>query len=155
MPETTAQMPKGTGLAPYITVNGAAEAIEFYKRAFGAEEHFRLEDPDSGRIGHAELSVSGQLLMVSDEYPDFGALSPDSLGGSPVKLHLYVADVDAVFARALAAGGTELRAVKDEFYGDRTGTLSDPFGHTWMLASHREEVSPAEMQTRWQEMMGG
>jgi uncharacterized glyoxalase superfamily protein PhnB len=155
MPETPHATPKMQSLSPYIVVKGAADAIDFYVRAFGAEEQFRLEDPDSGRIGHAELLIGGSTLMLSDEYPDFGALSPDTLGGSPVKLHLYVDDVDAIFARSLAAGATELRPVKDEFYGDRTGALCDPFGHTWMLASQKEEVSPEEMQARWQQMMGG
>ena len=151
MPEETLNF----ALSPYISVKGASEAIAFYTRAFGASEQFRLEDPDSGRIGHSEIRIGGNTIMISDEYPDFGALSPDSLGGSPVKLHLYVDDVDDSFARAIEAGATELRPLKDEFYGDRTGTVMDPFGHTWMLASKREEVSPEEMQTRWQQMMGG
>lgn len=151
MPET----PLNFALSPYISVKGASEAIAFYAAAFGAEEQFRLEDPDGGRIGHSEIRIGGNTIMISDEYPDFGALSPDSLGGSPVKLHLYVEDVDKVFATALEAGATELRPLKDEFYGDRTGTIMDPFGHTWMLASKGEEVSPEEMQKRWQQMMGG
>ncbi len=151
MPET----PLNFALSPYISVKGASDAIAFYTAAFGAEEQLRLEDPDSGRIGHSEIRIGGNTIMISDEYPDFGALSPDSLGGSPVKLHLYVEDVDKVFATALEAGATELRPVKDEFYGDRTGTIMDPFGHTWMLASKGEEVRPEEMQKRWQQMMGG
>jgi len=150
MPET----PLNFALSPYITVKGAKDAIAFYKQAFGAEEQFRLEDPDSGRIGHSEIRIGGNTIMISDEYPDFGALSPDSLGGSPVKLHLYVEDADKVFSCALEAGATELRPMKDEFYGDRTGTVMDPFGHTWMVASRAEEVSAEEMQKRWQQMMG-
>ncbi len=150
MPEAPLQF----ALSPYITVKGADDAIAFYKRAFHAEEQFRLQDPETGRIGHSEIRVGGNTIMISDEYPDFGALSPDSLGGSPVKLHLYVEDADEVFARALEAGATELRPMKDEFYGDRTGTVMDPFGHTWMVASRMEEVSPEEMQKRWQQMMG-
>ncbi|MEQ8747098.1 VOC family protein [Pyruvatibacter sp.] len=142
-------------LSAYITVKGAADAIAFYAAAFGAVENYRLEDPDSGRIGHSEISIGTNIVMISDEYPDFGAVSPDTLGGTPVKLHLYVEDVDAVFAQATKAGATELRPLKDEFHGDRTGTLMDPFGHIWMLASRVEEVTPAQMQKRWQEMMGG
>lgn len=143
------------GLSPYIAVKGAAEAIAFYVRAFGATETFRLVQPGTGEIAHAEIEIGGTTLMISDEFPDFGALSPDSLGGSPVGLHLYVEDVDAVFAAALAAGATELRAVKDEFHGNRTGMVMDPFGHKWMLATMTEEVPPAEMQRRWQDMMAG
>ena len=149
------EKPLDFALSPYIAVKGASDAIAFYTQAFGADEQFRLQDPDSGRIGHAEIRIGGNTIMISDEYPDFGALSPDSLGGSPVKLHLYVEDVDTVFARAIEAGATELRPLKDEFYGDRTGTVMDPFGHTWMLATRGEDVSPKEMQTRWQQMMGG
>ena len=147
--------PLDFALSPYIAVKGARDAIAFYTQAFGADEQFRLQDPDSGHIGHAEIQIGSNTIMISDEYPDFGALSPDSLGGSPVKLHLYVEDVDTVFARAIEAGATELRPLKDEFYGDRTGTVMDPFGHTWMLATRGEDVSPEEMQTRWQQMMGG
>jgi len=150
MPDSTS----AGALSPYIAVKGAAEAIAFYKAAFGAEESFRLQDPGSNKIGHSEITIGANTVMIADEYPEFGALSPDSLGGSPVKLHLYVKDIDTTFAQALEAGATELRPVKDEFYGDRTGTLMDPFGHTWMLASKKEEVSPEEMQKRWQEMMG-
>jgi len=140
---------------PYIAVRDGAAAIDFYTRAFGAVEKYRLEDPADGRIGHAEISLGSSTLMLSDEYPDFGALAPESLGGSPVKLHLYVEDVDTVFAGAIAAGGVELRPVKDQFFGDRSGMLQDPFGHTWFLASLKEEVSPEEMQKRWAEGMAG
>lgn len=148
------ETPLNLALSPYLAVKGAAEALDFYTRAFDAEEQFRLEDPESGKIGHSEMHIGPNVVMITDEYPDYGAVSPDSLGGTPVSLHLYVDDVDKVFAKALAEGATELRPVKDEFYGDRTGTLMDPFGHTWMLASRRETVSPEEMQTRWQQMMG-
>ncbi len=144
-----------SNLSPYITVDGAVEAITFYKKAFGAVEQFRLTDPADGRIGHAEITVEGMTLMLSDEYPDFGARGPNALGGSPVKLHLYVENVDEVFARAVEHGATELRAVKDEFYGDRTGTLTDPFGHTWMIATHQEDISAEELQKRWADMMNG
>lgn len=137
------------GLTPYIAVKGAAEAIEFYKKAFGAEELFRLVDPGDGRIGHAELRLGGALLMLSDEYPEAGSLGPKTVGGSPVKLHLYVSDVDATFALALANGAAEVRPVEDQFFGDRVGTLTDPFGHAWMLATRVTEVSPEEMQRQW------
>ncbi len=142
-------------LSAYLCVRGAERAIAFYKAAFGAEEIFRLVDPGDGRIGHAELSLGGARLMLADEYPDFGALSPESIGGTPVKLHLYVDDVDAVFARAMAEGATALRPPKDEFYGDRSGLLSDPFGHAWFLATAGEPVAPEEMQARWNAAMEG
>ncbi|MET0385048.1 MAG: VOC family protein, partial [Polyangiales bacterium] len=108
---------------------------------------YRLKEP-SGKIGHAELDIDGALLMLADEYPDFGALSPVTVGGTPVSLHLYVDDVDAVVKRAVDAGATVLRPLRDEFFGDRTATLSDPFGHRWHLATRKEEVSPEEMQRR-------
>jgi PhnB protein len=139
----------GKALSPYLVVKGAARAIEFYRVAFGARELYRLRDPGSDRLGHAELDVLGSRLMLADEYPDFGALSPISVGGSPVSLHLYVEDVDATFARAVAAGATVLRPLKDEFFGDRTGMVADPFGHRWHLATRKEAVSPEEMQRRW------
>lgn len=142
-------------LSPYITVKNAAEAIDFYTNALGAQERFRLADPGDGRIGHAELALGDATLMVSDEYPDFGALGPDAVGGTPVTLHVYVDDVDATFKKALSLGATELRPVKDEFYGDRTGALVDPYGHKWMLATRKEEVSTEEMQKRWREAMAG
>lgn len=133
---------------PYLIVQGAARAIEFYTRAFGARERFRLTEP-SGRIGHAELLVGTGCIMLADEYPDFGALAPPAIGGSPVKLHLYVDDVAAAVARAVELGATLLRPVQDEFYGDRVGMIADPFGHCWFLATRREEVSPEEMQRRF------
>jgi len=138
-------------LTPYLIVKDAAKAIDFYVAAFGAVEQYRLDGPD-GRIGHAELQVEDSYFMIADEYPDFGAMSPVSIGGTPVSLHLSVADVDAAVARAAAAGGTILRAPKDEFYGDRAGMIADPFGHKWHLATTKQDVSPAEMQTRWNAM---
>ena len=135
-------------LTPYLIVKDATRAIEFYKAAFGAEEVFRLTEPQ-GKIGHAELQIRGSRLMLADEYPDFGALSPASVGGSPVSIHLYVEDVDRIVAGAVSAGATVLRPVKDEFYGDRTGMIADPFGHKWQIATPVEDVSPAEMQRRW------
>jgi PhnB protein len=134
-------------LSPYLIVKGAAQAIDFYGKAFGAKELFRLSEP-GGKIGHAELEIGRCRLMLADEYPDFGALSPVTVGGSPVALHLYVEDVDAIVARATAAGATLLRPVQDEFFGERTGMLADPFGHKWHLATRKEDVSPEEMQKR-------
>ncbi|HEX6015726.1 MAG TPA: VOC family protein [Geminicoccaceae bacterium] len=144
------ELPAPTGsLTPFLTVKNAEAAIAFYREAFGAVELFRLSEP-SGKIGHAELRIGDALLLLNDEYPDFGALSPVAIGGSPVKLHLYVEDVDAVVARAVAAGATLLRPVKDGFYdGDRSGLVADPSGHAWFIATRKEEVTPAEMQRRW------
>ena len=144
-----------SSLSPYIAVQNAAEAIEFYVAAFGATEVFRLIDPSDGRIGHAEIVIGGTTIMLSDEYPDFGALSPETVGGSPVKFQVYVDDVDTAFAAAIALGATELRPVKDQFFGDRSGMLTDPFGHSWTLASKGESVDPEEMQKRWNDAMAG
>jgi uncharacterized glyoxalase superfamily protein PhnB len=141
--------PEQNAIVPYITVRGAAEAIAFYSAAFGAVEDFRLVDPADGRIGHAELLIGGSRLMLSDEYPDFGALSPDSLGGTPVKLHMQVADADAAVARASAAGATVLRPPTDQFFGERSAMLADPFGHGWVLSQHVETLTGAQMQARW------
>lgn len=136
-------------LSSYINVKGAAEAIKFYCSVFGATELYRLIDPADGRIGHAQLQFGDSLMMISDEYPDFGALSPIAFGGSPVKLHLSVADVDQTFADALAHGAVEVRGVKNQFHGGRSGVLTDPFGHLWHLDTKIEDVSPEEMQRRW------
>ena len=143
-----------TKVTPYLCCKNAAQAIEFYVKAFGAEELFRLAEP-SGKIGHAEIKIGDAQLMLSDEYPDFGALSVPSIGGCPVVLHLYVANVDAFVERAVKAGATLLRPVKDEFYGDRTGQIADPFGYKWMIATQTENVSPAQMQDRWSKMLAG
>jgi len=139
-------------LTPYLIVKDAARAIEFYKRALGAQEQFRLEGPD-GRIGHAELRIGTSRFMLADEHPDFGALSPASIGGSPVSLHLQVDDVDAVVGRAASAGAVVLRPVRNEFYGERTGTIPDPFGHHWHVATTVEEVTVEEMQARYEAAM--
>jgi PhnB protein len=136
-------------LTPYIAVKGAANAIAFYKKVFGAKEEFRLEDQDK-RIGHAEISIGDGRLMLSDEYPDFGALAPPSIGGTPVKLHLYVEDVDATMKKAESAGATVLRPAQDQFHGDRSGMIADPFGHQWFLATRKENISPQEMQKRFE-----
>ena len=134
-------------VTPYLIVTGAASAIEFYKHAFGAKEVMRMAHPD-GRVGHAELQIGDSRIMLADEFPEIGARSPMSLGGTPVGIQLYVDDVDAVTARALAAGAKMLRPLKDQFYGDRSGTLNDPFGHQWTISTHKEDVSPEEMQRR-------
>ncbi len=144
----------GSALTPHLVLRDAARAIDWYVSVLGAVEEFRLTEP-SGKVGHAELRLGGGRLMLADEYPDYQALGPEAVGGTPVRLHLYVSDVDAVVARAVAAGATLLRPVQDEFYGDRAGMLRDPFGHLWHLASRREEVSPAQMQQRWSEMLQG
>lgn len=141
-------------LKPYLVVADAARAIRFYVQAFGATESFRLAEP-SGKIGHAELRIGDSEFMLADEYPDFGALGPASVGGTPVAIHLYVADADATMARAEALGATTLRAAKDEFYGDRCGMLTDPFGHRWHIATRLQEVTPEEMQRRWSEALAG
>jgi PhnB protein len=141
-------------LTPYITVKDAASAIRFYQDAFGATEMFRLTEP-GGKIGHAELQFGDATLMLSDEYPDFGALSPQAIGGSPMKLHLYVPDADTAVERALKAGATLVRSIKDEFYGDRVGMVADPFGYSWFVSSKKEEVSPEEMQRRWTSALSG
>ena len=139
---------------PYMTVRDAAAALDFYKKAFGAEELFRLTEP-GGRVGHAEFRIGDSPIMISDEYPDFGALSPATLGGSPIKMMLYVPDCDAAVKRAVAAGATVLRQPADQFYGDRTAMVADPFGHGWYLQTRIEEVSPQEMQRRYTKAMGG
>jgi PhnB protein len=148
MPNTVQAIPEGfEGATPYLSINGAAEAIEFYKKAFGAVETMRLAQPD-GRIGHAELKIGKASIMLADEFADIGFLSPKSLGGSPVTIHIYVEDVDALAARAQAAGAKVLRAVANRFYGDRVGKFEDPFGHVWSFATHVEDVSREEMGER-------
>jgi PhnB protein len=143
---------KRQALTPYLIVKDAARAIEFYTQAFGAEEVLRVDGPD-GRVGHAEIRIGDSFVMLADEHPDFGALSPISVGGSPVNLHLYVDDVDRVVERAASAGAVILRPVKNEFYGDRTGMIVDPSGHRWHLATVVEEVSAEEMKARFEAAM--
>jgi len=137
---------------PYMTVRNAAEAIEFYKRVFGAKEIMRLAEP-SGRIGHAEISIGNAQIMIADEYPDYGALSPQALGGSPVKMHLQVRDVDTLAHRLVAEGAKEVRPVQDQFYGERSGQFTDPYGYTWVISQKIEDVSPREMRRRFDDMM--
>jgi PhnB protein len=137
---------------PYLIVAGAADAIEFYKRAFGAVELFRMAKPD-GKVGHAEIRIGDSVIMLADEHPDMGYRSPSSLGGSSVSIMLYMEDVDGVFARALEAGARAQRGVADQFYGDRNGVLEDPFGHVWTIATHVEDVPPEEIERRVAAMM--
>lgn len=138
-------------VTPYLAIKNAADALEFYKKAFGVTERYRLTMPD-GRVGHAEIHLGDSIVMLSDEFPEYGGKAPAALGGSPVSIHLYVEDVDAFFKRALAAGATERKPVMDQFYGDRSGQIEDPFGHLWWVATHKEDVAPEEMQRRVQAM---
>lgn len=139
-------------VTPYLCVKGAAAAIRFYKKAFGAKELMRMAAP-GGAIGHAELTLGDSKIMLADEFPQMGFQSPRAYGGTGVTIHLYVEDVDKVFKRALRAGAKERQPVKDQFYGDRSGQLEDPFGHVWNLATHVENMSPKEMKRRGQEFM--
>ena len=134
-------------VTPYLIVRGGSDAIEFYKRAFGATELFRFPAPD-GKVGHAEIKIGDSPIMLADEYPQMGYNSPQSIGGSPVSLMIYMDDVDTVFGRAIEAGATVKEAVQDKFYGDRIGSVVDPFGHVWHIATHKEDVSIEEMQRR-------
>jgi PhnB protein len=134
---------------PYLIVNDGAAALAFYAKAFGAAEIVRLAD-STGKVMHAEIRIGSAPIMLADEFPDMGYRSPQSLGGSPVSLMLYVADVDAQFAQAIAAGATESLAVADQFDGDRRGTLIDPFGHVWLLATRTEDISKEEMRQRFE-----
>ena len=138
-------------VTPYLIIRGAERALAYYKKVFGALEIARYPDP-SGKLAHAEIKIGDSAVMMADEFPDMGFKSPDSIGGTPVGLLLYVENVDEVFARAIAEGGREMQPVADQFYGDRSGTLADPFGHVWTLATHVEDVSPEEMQRRMEEM---
>ena len=141
-------------VTPYLCVDGAAAAIEFYGKVFGAKERMRMPSP-GGKVGHAELELGESVIMLSDEHPDMGVLGPKSVGGTPVTISVYVEDVDAVFDAAVAAGANALRPVENMFYGDRTGQFEDPFGHKWSVATHVEDVPPDEMEKRMAEVMGG
>jgi PhnB protein len=136
---------------PYLVVKGAADAIEFYKKAFGAIEIFRMSAPD-GRMGHAEIRIGDSPIMLADEFPEMGWCAPQSSGYPPMSLYLYVNDVDATTQKAVAAGAKELRPVKDQFYGDRSGSIADPFGHCWNIATHKEDVPPDELKRRSEAM---
>ena len=144
----------GQTLRAHATVHDAKAALAFYAKAFGAVEQFRLSEP-SGKVGHAEIRIGDSVLMLNDEYPDFGAKSPASVGGSPVAFQIQVPDADAAVDRAVKAGATVVRPVQDEFYGDRMGMVACPFGYRWSLATPKEQVSPAEMQKRWTKMLAG
>ena len=134
-------------VTPYLIIKGASEAIEFYKKAFGAIELFRMPQPD-GRVGHAELKIGDSIIMLADEFPEMNATSPQTLGGTPVNLLLYVEDVDTMYPQAISAGGIEQRPLQDQFYGDRSGTFKDPFGHVWTIATHTEDLTPEEIGKR-------
>lgn len=140
-------------VTPYLIVEGAADAIAFYCDILGAEEKVRMPGPE-GRIMHAEIAIGGSMIMLADFMPGMSAPTPAQLGGTPVMLMVYVEDVDDVFARAIKAGATETRPVQDQFYGDRSGMFNDPWGHSWNVASHIEDVSPEEMERRMAEMGG-
>jgi uncharacterized glyoxalase superfamily protein PhnB len=138
----------------YLCVSDAAAALDFYQRAFGAREKFRLTEP-SGRIGHAELLFGTMIVMLSDEYPEYGIRSASSIGATAVTIHLHVDDADAMIAQAVKAGATLEREASDAFYGERSGAVRDPFGHRWLIGHSIEEVSPEEMQRRYTEMFRG
>jgi uncharacterized glyoxalase superfamily protein PhnB len=133
-----------------LTIKGAAEALEFYKRAFGAVERYRLEGP-GGVLMHAEMQIGDSVMMMSDEFPDWGALSPETIGGCPVTVVLYVPDADASFAQAIAAGAKEKMPVSDQFWGDRMGSVTDPYGYKWSLATHKEILSPEQIKERFKD----
>ena len=146
-------IPEGYHTAtPYLILKDAAQGIEFYKRAFAATEIMRFPAP-GGRIGHAEIKIGDSHIMLADEFLDMGHKSPKSLGGTPVSIMLYVDDVDETAAQAVSAGGKLTRPVKDQFYGDRSGTVEDPFGHVWHISTHKEDIVPAEMDRRVKEAM--
>jgi len=139
-------------ITPYLVISGAAKAIDWYKQAFGAQQTLRMEDPTTGKIGHAELKIGDSYIMLADEYPDMGYRSPKTLGGAGISLLLYVLlyvkDVDGTVKQAVDAGAKLERPLQDQFYGDRTGTIQDPFGHVWTIATHIEDVSAEEMLER-------
>ncbi len=134
-------------ITPYLIIKGAVAAIDFYEKAFGAAELLRMPQPD-GRVGHAELKIGDSVIMLADEFPELQTVGPKTLGNSPVGILLYVDDVDTVFAKALSLGATVNKPLADQFYGDRNGTVIDPFGHKWTIATHKEDVSPEEMERR-------
>ncbi len=150
----TKYIPDGYHTAtPYLIVNGAARALEFYKHVFGATELIRMPAP-GGKVGHAEIRIGDSNLMLADEFPEMDARGPQAIGGTPVSLMLYFEDCDAVIARAVASGAKVLRPVRDQFYGDRSGTVLDPFGHKWTIATHKEDLSAEELQKRAAALFG-
>jgi PhnB protein len=140
-------------VTPYLTIKGAARALDFYRNAFGAHERMRMPGPN-GQIMHAEIKIGNSIIMLSDEFPEMGAKSPQTLGGSPSSLMIYTENVDTMFAQALREGAEEVRPVKDQFYGDRMGTLRDPFGHVWTVATHIEDLTDQEIAERAKKVMG-
>jgi PhnB protein len=134
-------------VTPYLIVDGAAKALDFYRNVFGATERMRMPAP-GGKVGHAEIAIGDSVIMLADEHPEIGARAPRAFGGSPVSIHLYVDDVDTTVKAAVGAGAKLLRPVEDQFYGDRSGTIEDPFGHHWHVATHKEDVAPDEMERR-------
>jgi len=136
-----------SSVTPYLIFNGASDAIDFYKKAFGATEILRMPRPD-GKIGHAEVKIGDSMIMLADEHPEMGALSPKSIGGSPITFYLYVENVDHVVEQAVAVGAKLFRPVTTQFYGDRSGGVEDPFGYKWYIATHVEDVSEEELQKR-------
>jgi len=150
----TKYIPDGYHTAtPYLIVNGAARALEFYKQVFGATELIRMPAP-GGKVGHAEIRIGDSNIMLADEFPEMDARGPQAIGGTPVSLMLYFEDCDAVTARAVASGAKVLRPVQDQFYGDRSGTVLDPFGHKWTIATHTEDLSAEELQKRAAALFG-
>jgi PhnB protein len=139
-------------VTPYLIVDGASDAIDFYKSVLGASERMRMDGPD-GKVGHAELELGDSVIMLADENPDMDARGPKTVGGTPVTLHVYVEDSEDTFKRAIDAGARQLRPVEDQFYGDRSGAFEDPFGHHWHVATHVEDVPPEEMEKRAAEAM--
>lgn len=155
MADKVSYLPKGySSVTPYLVVRGAAKAIDYYKKIFGATETVRMPGPD-GTIGHAELTIGDSHIMLADESPSMGPghISADAVGGSPVSLYVYLPDVDDVVKRATAEGAKLLKPVQDQFYGDRSGFIQDPFGHLWGIATHIEDVSPDEMKERMKKIM--
>jgi len=140
-------------VTPYLIVDGASAAIDFYCSVLGATERMRMEGPD-GNVGHAELEIGNSVVMLADEHPEIGAVGPKTVGGTPVSLHVYVEDVDSVFEQALKSGAEELQPLEDKFYGDRSASFKDPFGHHWNVATHIEDVPPDEMEKRAAEAAG-
>jgi PhnB protein len=148
MPTKGKPIPEGYHtITPYLSIKGAADAIDFYKRAFGATEVMRFAQPD-GRIGHAEVRIGDSRVMLADEFPDMDFRSPHAIGGSPVHLHMYVDNSDAIVNQAVAAGAKLVRPVQDQFYGDRSGSVADPYGHVWHVSTHKEDLSMEELQKR-------
>lgn len=148
-----AYIPEGySSVTPYLVIKGAAQAIDYYKKVFGANVVVRMDGPE-GKVGHAELQIGNSRIMLADESPQMGATSATTIGNSPVSLYLYIPDVDKVVDRAVAEGARIIKPVQDQFYGDRSGFIQDPFGHFWGIATHVEDVSPQEMKERMKKLM--